>query len=688
MIGVFSGGIIAIPYLDSFLGEEVVYRPRLPDPRLTAVADWGAGPKARTVRRKAEKYNLPYISLDDGFLPSLSKSPFATCRHISLIADRSGIYHDPSKPSDLENLLSSSGWEDHRLLDRARAAIGFIIENRLSRYNHTREVPSSFFPGSAPKVLVVDQPEDASGSHGTLAEDPFVKMLDTARLDNPDADLYIMMHPGTAPGEKTGCLGAIKPEYRVTIISGDFSPFSLLDCFDRIYTVSSHLGFEALLLGKETLCFGIPFYAGWGQTTDAVSVERRSKNRTVEEIFAAAYILYPRYVNPYTGERCEIEDALEILRSLGVQDAERRGTTVCSGFMRWKRPYARAFLSSSDGAILFENNSARAIEKAKARNGRMVIWAARESDGLARLAERDGVPLVRMEDGFLRSVGLGSNYHRPLSLILDKTGIYYDPSRPSDLELLLEKGGFGEQVIVRAKRLREEIINKGITKYNTGSAGTGVLNLPADRRIILVPGQVEDDASVRLGSPEIKTNLELLKTVLATRRDAFVIYKPHPDVESGNRAGRIPDRLFPGGCDMIARGMSMGALIPLVDEVHTMTSLTGFEALIRGKDVFTYGGPFYAGWGLTHDRLSFPRRSRKVTLDELVAAALILYPSYYDWKTGLLCGPETVLLRLSSRDGPDFPVSRIIFRAARHGYRLIRPFKSVLEHVARLWRFS
>ena len=43
----------------------------------------------------------------------------------------------------------------------------------------------------------------------------------------------------------------------------------------------------------------------------------------------------------------------------------------------------------------------------------------------------------------------------------------------------------------------------------------------------------------------------------------------------------------------------MDVLLGIVDEVHTLTSLTGFEALLRGIEVHAYGGPFYAGWGLT-----------------------------------------------------------------------------------------
>jgi capsular polysaccharide export protein len=46
-------------------------------------------------------------------------------------------------------------------------------------------------------------------------------------------------------------------------------------------------------------------------------------------------------------------------------------------------------------------------------------------------ADAQRIPLWRMEDGFIRSSGLGSDLLAPLSLVLDKTGIYYDASRPA-----------------------------------------------------------------------------------------------------------------------------------------------------------------------------------------------------------------------------------------------------------------
>ncbi|MCL2102618.1 MAG: hypothetical protein FWH25_01115, partial [Syntrophorhabdaceae bacterium] len=149
----------------------------------------------------------------------------------------------------------------------------------------------------------------------------------------------------------------------------------------------------------------------------------------------------------------------------------------------------------------------------------------------------------------------------------------------------------------------------------------------------LVPGQVEGDASVRLGGGDISSNIALLREVRAARPDAFILYKEHPDVSCGGRNGKVPEAKLLSLADAVVRNVSMHALITLCHEVHTLTSLAGFEALLRGKPVWTYGAPFYAGWGLTSDRESFERRKPLPSVEHLLAGALLEYPSYYDWNS-------------------------------------------------------
>lgn len=251
------------------------------------------------------------------------------------------------------------------------------------------------------------------------------------------------------------------------------------------------------------------------------------------------------------------------------------------------------------------------------------------------------ISIVRLEDGFLRSVGLGADLVRPLSWVIDGRGIYYDSGRPSDLELLLQTGDFTPDLIDRAKRLCDRIVASGLTKYNVGNESWS--RPPGGGRCILVPGQVESDASIRCGAPGIATNLGLLQAVRRTNPGAYLLYKPHPDVVAGLRRQGAGEGEALNWCDEVIHDVSMGDLLPLVDEVHLLTSLAGFEALLRRKPVTCYGQPFYAGWGLTRDMLPIERRTRTLELHELVAGALLLYPRYMGRQSGRLTTPELAL---------------------------------------------
>jgi capsular polysaccharide export protein len=168
-----------------------------------------------------------------------------------------------------------------------------------------------------------------------------------------------------------------------------------------------------------------------------------------------------------------------------------------------------------------------------------------------------------------------------------------------------------------------------------------------------------------------------LKRVRARAPEAYLIYKPHPDVVAGHRKGNIPDQICRKFADKVVTEVSISSLIAMVDEIHVNTSLAGFEALMRHKSVTTYGVPFYAGWGLTRDLGPVPaRRTATRSLDELVAATLLLYPRYLDPVTGLPCPAEVVVDRLSSSGTPSngllVAARRIQGKLRRHLQRLTR----------------
>ena len=263
-----------------------------------------------------------------------------------------------------------------------------------------------------------------------------------------------------------------------------------------------------------------------------------------------------------------------------------------------------------------------------------------------RRGNRADVARVRIEDGFFHSHGLGSDMIAPRSQVIDRRGLYFDASQPSDLSVLLNETEFTHAELQRAAALRATVVELGVTKYNLGRRRPAWA-APAGKRVVLVPGQVADDASIRLGTRAIGTADALLREVRRLRPDAFIVYKPHPDVLSGNRNGLIDARQL---ADVVDTAADLLSLVDVADEVHTLSSLAGFDALLRGKAVYTYGLPFYAGWGLTHDALApVPWRHRTLSLDMLCAGVLLRYPLYWDWRTKLFTTPEAVVAQLAPK---------------------------------------
>jgi len=353
-----------------------------------------------------------------------------------------------------------------------------------------------------------------------------------------------------------------------------------------------------------------------------------------------------------------------------VIDANRGGNgeaivAVC-GMAWWKRSEIRRFLWLPGKQVQIISSPRKALALAAAKGGAVAVWPSRVSPALISEAQARGVPLVRIEDGFVRSVGLGSNLVPPSSIVVDRQGIHFDPRAPSDLETILAQTEFTPELCARARRLGETIVAAGISKYAaSGSLHEAPTERPSDRRVILVPGQVEDDMSVLAGGGGLTSNLELLRRARGLEPDAEIWWRSHPDVDAGHRNGAVPDEAALKYADRIVRGGGMAPLLDVVDAVHVLTSLTGFEALMRGCEVTCHGAPFYSGWGLTRDLAQVPdRRGRKLSLEELIAGVLILYPRYLDPITGLPCPPEVLVARMAqnrmvNRQGWIGPVRRV-----------------------------
>ncbi|MEO0485222.1 MAG: capsular polysaccharide biosynthesis protein [Pseudomonadota bacterium] len=618
------------------------------------VGVWGQSPTAHRGESVAKHRAAPMLRVEDALLrsvlPGRSGAP-----GLGLLLDKSGVHFDPAQPSDLETLLATHPLDDTALLDRARRAVALIQHYDLSKYNTHDPALEPPAPGY---VLVLDQTEgDAAVAASGADRTRFQEMLVFAQTEHPGATVLIKTHPDTAAGHRAGYFSKADVQGRVRLCTDPISPWRLMEGARAVYTVSSGMGFEAIFAGHKPRVFGQPFYAGWGLTDDEYPVPRRQRRLTRAQLFAAAMILYPTWYDPYRDRLCEIEDVIATLTAQSRAWREDRAGWVASGMRLWKRRHISQFFGAEKAPIFSDT--------AKPDRPRMA-WASKAAP------DQD---VTRCEDGFLRSRGLGADLRPPLSLVLDDLGIYYDPSRESRLERhITASRTLPDAALRRAEALRRQIVRKGVSKYNLH--GT-LPDLPQGHRI-LVPGQVEDDASILAGATgDTRTNLALLKAVRTAHPEAVIVYKPHPDVEAGLRPGTVDDEALKALADVVARKADPIALIAACDAVHTMTSLLGFEALLRDTPVTCYGAPFYAGWGLTTDFAPAPeRRQDGITLDGLTHATLIDYPRYLDPVTRQPCPPEVAVERLA--EGPD----------AKGGLalRLLSKLQGAAATYAHLWR--
>jgi capsular polysaccharide export protein len=613
---------------------------------LDGLAGWGL---KGTARAEALRRGLPYLALEDGFLSTAGlgglKDPA-----LSLTADLLGVHYDAARPCELEQMIQAGVELSPEEFEEVEELRALLLGANLGKFNGAPDVdPEDPVLSGGPLVVVVDQIQrDKSISGGGCGPETFAQMLDAALAENPGAKVVARVHPVEGKGGRRGHLRALAQARGVPVYDIDVSWMSLARRAARVYVATSQAGLEALIAGAKVTCFGLPIYAGWGLTDDRMPCPRRTARPTLEALIAAIYLRYARYLSPLDGQACSAADVARLLAARRRSDAETEGVSHVLGVHRWKDFHVAPFLGGRRSRLTYTMDPDAALDRQRAEGGRIVVWASREPEGLAARCAAQGAPLVRMEDGFLRSVGLGANLEAPSSLVLDHQGIYYDPSRPSDLETLLQTADFTPELVEQARGLRELITAARLSKYNVGSDDVAPLFASAgERRRVLVPGQVENDASVMRGGGVVRDNLALLKAVREARPDAFVVYKTHPDVEAGLRPGRIEASDALRYADVIASKTSVAHLLDEVHEVHTLTSLCGFEALLKGLEVATYGLPFYSGWGLTTDREACGRRQRKLKLDELVAGVLILYPRYVHRPTLWPCGPEDIVRQLS-----------------------------------------
>lgn len=644
----------------------------LPLANSDAVVVWGRKTVAKRGMAVARFFKKPLITIEDAFLRSVLTGRQGDLP-LGLVMDETGIYFDTSRSSDLDVLFRKSIGLSKAELQDAADKMAHMTRLKLSKYNDFSS-PVSDLPDDF--VLVIDQTaDDMAITLGGANAASFADMLACAKAENPGKKVMIKTHPETVAGLRQGYFSETDCDGQTALITGHRCPTELFAKTAKVYCVTSQMGAEAIFAGHRPVVFGRPFYAGLGLSDDRGTPWDRGLDLRPEQMFWATHLRYSKWYDPYFNRAADFITVTGILFAWVRQHRDNQTPAVCVGMRLWKRGFMRRFLSCGRGAPLFYDDAQEAVEAANIEDGRVLVWASRETEELAKTCAQWDVPLIRVEDGFLRSVGLGAELVTPVSLAFDDTGIYYDPTCHSRLEYLINASDtLSDLDLKRARVVRERIVALKMTKYNVAIA-TLKIAARKGQEVILVPGQVEDDASILKGAGRVKTNLDLLQAVRRDFPEAYIIYKPHPDVEAGLRMGEISADKY---ADIVAADGNMASLLEQVDRVATITSLAGFEALLRGLSVTCYGNPFYSGWGLTDDRaVKINRRKTRPGLDALVHACLIEYPRYWDPVTGTACPVEVVLERFARGQ-----------MQARTGsmVRILAKLQGMFASYAHLWR--
>lgn len=333
-----------------------------------------------------------------------------------------------------------------------------------------------------------------------------------------------------------------------------------------------------------------------------------------------------------------------------------RPTAIVIGFSPWKAfikdwlpTYSVHRFDSKVSKFEFYTSIVPALLSDK--KSEVFVWGYKVPGHVETFCQRFCIPVTRVEDGFIRSVGLGASKVPPLSLCMDRKGLYFDATRSSSLEDILNTYDFDRDISLRARSKSgiEALLTSRLSKYNIGqTVDIDRVYGPKTRRRILVIGQVDGDMSIQLGCSTAISNNDLVSIAADENPGAQIIYKPHPEVLHGTR--KDPPQSDPNEVEFISQvllnDISLADAFETVDHVYTITSLAGFEALLRGLQVTCLGAPFYSGWGLTDDRQITTRRKRKLKIEDVFAAAYILYPRYFDSDRRLYIDFEEALVIL------------------------------------------
>ncbi|CTQ54736.1 Capsule polysaccharide biosynthesis protein [Roseibium album] len=277
-------------------------------------------------------------------------------------------------------------------------------------------------------------------------------------------------------------------------------------------------------------------------------------------------------------------------------------------------------------------------------------WGHKPTAARARAyAWSRNIPYIAFEDGFLRSVQPGRS-ERPVSLVLDRTGIYYDATAPSDLEGLIVRNAGIAGADSAGRDIMDALRSRRLSKYNNAVLDdlTGFdASISADR--VLVVDQTAGDASIRGAMASDDTFQDMLVTAVSENPGADILVRVHPETAMGVKSGHFTPQAIDAIATttpavrtaidtarlrLVSEPVNPWVLLEACSRLYCVSSQLGFEGLMAGCEVNCFGMPFYGGWGLTRDRrVSSPLRRGSASLGQLAASVYLDYMYYFSFSS-------------------------------------------------------
>jgi capsule polysaccharide export protein KpsC/LpsZ/FMN phosphatase YigB (HAD superfamily) len=292
-------------------------------------------------------------------------------------------------------------------------------------------------------------------------------------------------------------------------------------------------------------------------------------------------------------------------------------------FSEWLPQRKLIFLPHKITPAQFSNDWSKMIEHMP--NAEIMIYNGRAHQYLLRFAKQHKIKISYLGLGFMQEL-MGYDINQaPFSFFLDTKNHPYDAASPSVLERVLAQHDFNKNPrwLPFAKMMRYLLLQKIGVQSECES-------LDFEQEKIIVFGQHDFDLTLKFEAEHgLKTEV-FIKNIISKHPEAKIYYLPALQELLTSQFSEKKDFLNQMDVDVLDPHQHWGVTLLQCCCAYTISSTMGLYALMAGIELNIMGQPFYAGWGMSVDHQHIARRQRQLTIDELLAGALIVYSRYHD----------------------------------------------------------